>query len=192
MNVAEIQATLNNNGFYCGPADGVFGARTHGAVLAYQRAFDVGGAGDWLAVDGIVGALTQAALAHLPNIADHFQTDECRSKGDGSLIVHRELLDALETLRRSIGRSLPVLDVYRDPAHNHAVGGATNSMHMYGYAADLPQSLALHVGWVESLRLFSGIGDKDGIVAHVDLRHLAGSLNETPGATPTAPARWHY
>ena len=192
MDTAQLQQRLNDNGFYCGKVDGSYGARTRGQVLSFQSAYDVGGVGAWLSVDGIDGAHTDHALGALPLISDHFATTECRSKGDGSLVVHRQLLAALEWMRAAMGHPLPVLDVYRDPAHNHAVGGAPDSMHLYGFAFDIPQSLGLTVAWVETLRLFSGIGDKNGIVAHCDMRHLAGSLNHTPDATPTNPARWHY
>lgn len=192
MDTAQLQTTLNDNGFVCGPVDGIYGPRTHGAVAGYQLACNVGGPDRWLAVDGIDGAHTDLALVTLPAISDHFTCGECRSHGDGSLIVKRQLLDALEHLRASTGHPLPVLDVYRDPAHNAAVGGAVDSMHLYGFAADLPQTLQIPVDWIERLGLFSGIGDKNGIVAHVDLRHLAGSLNRTPDATPATPARWHY
>lgn len=53
--VKELQQMLNNAGFDCGKADGIFGAKTESAVAAFQSA-----AG--LAVDGKAGPQTLAAL----------------------------------------------------------------------------------------------------------------------------------
>lgn len=53
--VTSLQARLNGLGYDVGKADGVFGAKTKAGVMAFQR--DAG-----LAVDGIVGPRTAAAL----------------------------------------------------------------------------------------------------------------------------------
>ncbi|MCM8899788.1 peptidoglycan-binding protein [Caldicoprobacter algeriensis] len=53
--VVTLQRRLNELGYNCGAADGVFGSRTRQAVMAFQR--DNG-----LAVDGIVGPKTIAKL----------------------------------------------------------------------------------------------------------------------------------
>lgn len=192
-NPVDIQNQLNALAFPCGPADGVIGPRTQEAARRFQLAWNLG---PWLAVDGIAGPATQAALAQAIDsgrkLSPHFSVDELRSAGDGTCYVRRELLAALEQLRARYGRPLPIIDAYRDPAHNAAVGGAKDSMHQHGCAADLSTGLGLTVSWVQGLGLFSGIGDKNGLVAHVDVRHVLGAGNTTPGASPQAPARWHY
>ena len=53
--VTRLQTALNAQGYDCGAADGIFGAATEKAVRAFQK--DNG-----LAVDGIAGRDTQAAL----------------------------------------------------------------------------------------------------------------------------------
>lgn len=53
--VVTLQQTLNNLGYWCGTADGIFGAKTYAAVVKFQKA-------KGLAVDGIVGSKTRAAL----------------------------------------------------------------------------------------------------------------------------------
>lgn len=53
--VSELQLLLRNAGFDPGTIDGVFGARTHSAVIAFQRSRG-------LAQDGIVGIMTWTAL----------------------------------------------------------------------------------------------------------------------------------
>lgn len=186
MQNVEIQNRLNDFGFPCGKADGVIGPASKAAVQRFQRAFN----GTWLEVDGVPGPKTQEALTALPHLSPNFVVDELRSHGDGNCYVRRELLKALEDFRRRLNMPLHVIDAYRDPVHNKAVGGEPDSMHLYGLAADVPTIC----GWrlVMGLELFSGIGDRLGMISHVDMRHLAGSANHTPSATVKSPARWTY
>ncbi|MGI6188942.1 MAG: hypothetical protein GX041_08685 [Clostridiales bacterium] len=53
--VITLQKRLNELGFNCGKADGIFGPKTHSAVIAFQKA-------NSLYVDGIVGKNTRAKL----------------------------------------------------------------------------------------------------------------------------------
>jgi len=53
--VMEVQQALNQKGFWCGEADGIFGPNTYNAVLRFQRAAN-------LSADGIVGPQTKQAL----------------------------------------------------------------------------------------------------------------------------------
>lgn len=53
--VTKLQQALNDLGYDCGAADGIFGAKTAAAVRAFQ-------ADNGLAVDGIAGKATQEAL----------------------------------------------------------------------------------------------------------------------------------
>jgi hypothetical protein len=59
--VRQLQLLLRNAGFDPGSVDGVFGARTHDAVVAFQRSRG-------LAADGLAGPLTVAALTSAPAI----------------------------------------------------------------------------------------------------------------------------
>jgi peptidoglycan hydrolase-like protein with peptidoglycan-binding domain len=54
--VVELQRKLNALGFDCGAVDGVFGAKTESALIAFQKAAKIG-------VDGIYGPQTAKALA---------------------------------------------------------------------------------------------------------------------------------
>jgi len=53
--VVQLQQTLNNNDYWCGTADGIFGPKTYNAVIKFQK--DVG-----ITVDGIVGPQTRKYL----------------------------------------------------------------------------------------------------------------------------------
>jgi hypothetical protein len=53
----------------------------------------------------------------------------------------RELATQLEVLKRALGgAALHINSGYRSPNHNRNVGGATNSQHLYGRAADISVS----------------------------------------------------
>ena len=189
--VRAAQKAFNTCGFPCGKVDGEVGEATTAAVRRFQTAYAGGrDAGPLLKQDGVLGSKTVAAANQLPLLSPHFKAAEFRSKGDGSVAIRRELVLALEQLRAALsGRPLKIVSGYRDPAHNKKVGGATNSMHMHGLAADLEYPCT--VAEVRKLKLFSGIGHKNDRVRHVDLRHLS-EHNKTPSASLSNPTMWKY
>lgn len=189
--VRATQKAFNTCGFPCGKVDGEVGEATIAAVRRFQTAYAGGReAGALLKQDGVLGSKTVAAAKQLPLLSPHFKAAEFRSKGDGSVAIRRELVLALEQLRVALGgRPLKIVSGYRDPAHNKKVGGATNSMHMHGLAADLEYPCT--VAEVRKLKLFSGIGHKNDRVRHVDLRHLS-EHNKTPAASLSNPTMWKY
>lgn len=198
--VEQAQRLLNAHGFPCGTPDGIAGPKTAAAVRRFQAAF-AGGRKRLadLAVDGKLGAKTHRALAELPYLSPHFTTHELDSRGDGTCYVSRHLVHALEQLRDAIGEPLVIVSACRDREHNRRVGGASGSMHVPwdesgAFAADIRarNEAKLRIERVLAVGQFSGIGDRAGIVRHVDVRHLAGKRNRTPDATPERPARWHY
>lgn len=102
-------------------------------------------------------------------ISEHFVQEEFQSKGDGSVRVEARLVYRLEKLRAICGgRPLRIISGYRDPAHNVKVGGASNSRHLHGDAADIPRGYAT----VEQARAagFTGIGRSGPWATHVDAR----------------------
>lgn len=98
----------------------------------------------------------------------HFSVDELKCKHCGACFVVDELLALLERIRLAIGKPLPLRSAYRCPQHNHDVGGAANSQHVYGTAADLPTGLVPVE--VAAKAGASGIGIKGGYALHVDVR----------------------
>jgi len=192
--VKAIQTRLNRLGFGPMVEDGLNGPATRLGVARFQLAYNLD---NHLTVDGQYGPFTLAAMDEVEKrgrISPNFALNEVRSKGDRTAYVHRDLLDALETLRSRVGRPLTLVSGWRDIQHNRRVGGATSSQHTYGDAPELqrvkarfPRNSILTAGRAadfnrgyitldeaRDLRLFSGLGWRlDGgkrWVTHVDLR----------------------
>lgn len=97
---------------------------------------------------------------------------ECHC-GCGKSLVSRKLLYLLQCIRDDVGFRMDVNSGYRCIDHNKAVGGGTNSQHLYGMAADIKinstnQRDAL-VSSAESYG-FGGIGIYPTFV-HLDIRN---------------------
>jgi uncharacterized protein YcbK (DUF882 family) len=75
-------------------------------------------------------------------MTDNFSLPEFQSK-DGSdfpkeVIENlKEVATNLEVLRSHLGHSIYISSGYRSPSHNSKIGGAKNSMHLKGLAADI-------------------------------------------------------
>lgn len=140
IKVVELQADLYKVGFDPGGSDGVFGPRTEQAVKAFQKV-------NGLEVDGIVGPITQAKITERVNIkpapaldkqlSKNFNQREFACRHCGMVHVEPVLITKLQALRNAIGKPINVTSGYRCPIHNKNVGGATQSRHMQGQAADL-------------------------------------------------------
>jgi zinc D-Ala-D-Ala carboxypeptidase len=92
----------------------------------------------------------------------------------------------LEKLRKILGRSLGILSAYRCKRRNDEVGGAKDSMHLYGLAADLkvPRGKqGVYVNAATKVHQFrrGGIGVYPHGGVHVDMRGIIGR----------ARARWN-
>lgn len=133
----------------------------------------------------------------LPTASAHFSFAEfaCGCKGRYSncprIWTKRALLEALEVLRaKDYPRGITIISGCRCASHNKAVGGARNSQHLYGAAADVPYAASWRS--VRGLRQFAGIGrsGRTGMVRHVDRRDVSGA-NTTNGSR-TTPTVWNY
>jgi Peptidase M15/Putative peptidoglycan binding domain len=184
MSTRSVQQALRDIGWPV-QVDGVFGPRTRAAVRDFQRGYTF----EALGSSGRAGPRTRAALracvAGGGRCSEHFRFREFRSNGDGWITVDRALVRGLERYRRLLGKPVPIVSGYRDPAHNAAVGGARTSQHLFGNAADIPPALPPAV--VRDLRAFSGIGvdGATGLVRHVDVRHRGPNPTGGTVANPT-------
>jgi uncharacterized protein YcbK (DUF882 family) len=115
--------------------------------------------------------LKAASVGKRGQLSEHFRAAELWCPHCHACIVTDELVRFLERIRSALGNPLPIVSGYRCPRHNADVGGAADSQHMYGTAADIPRTrLDLHT--VASLGA-KGVGTRDGIVVHVDVRRGA-------------------
>lgn len=162
METKKIQYLLLYLDYNPGAADGIDGARTQTAVQEFQTEF--GG----LAVDGIAGKLTCAALRKA--VADGWKRPEaiensvatedfwneiqyftraeftCKCGGkycDGFPAEPAEAtVRALDEIRKRLGVPVTISSGLRCKQHNANQGGVSDSQHMYGLAADLHSSVS--------------------------------------------------
>jgi zinc D-Ala-D-Ala carboxypeptidase len=126
--------------------DGVFGAHTAAAVQGFQAAYG-------LSADGVAGPQTYAKIYELQDddcTPIHFtyseMDDGCGGSGfDGGAVSEAtarfnalRTMWQLEALRHALGdQPLYISSAFRSIPCNSSVGGASNSQHLYGTAADL-------------------------------------------------------
>ncbi|MFG2056786.1 D-Ala-D-Ala carboxypeptidase family metallohydrolase [Micromonospora sp. NPDC048930] len=183
--------------------DGIYGPETAAAVRRFQAAYG-------LRVDGIAGPQTFAKIYDLQDndcTPKHFSYSELDngcgvggwSGGPLSATATREkavrTMWKLEALRRSLGdKPLYVTSGFRSIACNRQVGGASDSQHLYGNAADIHSGTSSLCQVARSARYhgFSGLygpgyPDHNNHV-HVDSRRENNSdktSNTTSWSAPT-------
>lgn len=114
-------------------------------------------------------------------ISKYFSDTEFMSKdGDNSstpfpkTIVSPKLLELLDKIREEIGVPVLVNSGYRSPTHNKAVGGVSNSQHVFGTAADITikdkTKLKQLKEICDRLNPNGGVGLNYNTFVHVDVR----------------------
>jgi zinc D-Ala-D-Ala carboxypeptidase len=102
-------------------------------------------------------------------LSAHFTAAEFACAHCGVAVVRPRLVEVLERLREIVGgKPLAIRSGYRCPVHNHDVGGASNSQHMYGAAADLPGGYCTPAQARAAGAI--GVGRQGTWAVHVDVR----------------------
>lgn len=158
--------------------DGDFGPGTKAAVKRFQGAYG-------LKTSGVADSATRKALDKLEasDGTAHFKYSEFHSKdgaglGGGKVGKAevkenvRRMAYKLEAVRKKAGNApITINSGFRSIKHNSSVGGASNSQHMYGIAADIVISgkSVAQANTIARTSGFSGI-IKYGSFNHVDSR----------------------
>jgi Uncharacterized protein conserved in bacteria len=105
-------------------------------------------------------------------VAKDFKLSEFQCPHCLAVKLHPLLIERLQTIRDKVGKPVIVTSGYRCEVHNRRVGGAANSQHLYGKAADIyipgltiPQLAAVAEKYFQD----GGLGVYPGHV-HVDVR----------------------
>ena len=108
------------------------------------------------------------------NLSENFKVKEFRCKdGSDKILISGELVEILQKIRSHFGKAVNINSAYRTPSYNKKIGGATNSQHMYGTAADIringitPKAVA---DYAETLLLGTGGIGRYNTFTHVDVR----------------------
>jgi uncharacterized protein YcbK (DUF882 family) len=70
-------------------------------------------------------------------LSENFAAKEFACRCCGKVLVHPELVRKLQALRSAAGAPVVIASGYRCAGHNRECGGAVNSYHLYGMAADI-------------------------------------------------------
>lgn len=112
------------------------------------------------------------------DLSPHFSRGEFADRSTGDRYgPPEELVQVLERIRALRPAPLVILSGHRCCGRNAAIGGASESRHIAGDAADIAPGRAT-VSEAEAAGAV-GIGEKSGWAVHVDVR-------------PGPPARWSY
>lgn len=117
-------------------------------------------------------------------LSKNFKLREFQCKHCHAVKLCPELLRRLQAMREECGRAIIINSGYRCATHNKSVGGATNSQHLSGRAADIQisgYSVSQMVALAEKYFGKGGIGIGSNYI-HVDSRDAAGLKQ----------ARWRY
>ena len=104
------------------------------------------------------------------NLSEHFRASEfsCKDGSEEFLIADR-LIDILEAIRNHFNAPVKINSGYRTPSWNSKVGGAPNSYHCKGMAADI--KVKGHTS-KEVAEYASHIMEEGGVIRYTNFVHI--------------------
>lgn len=116
----------------------------------------------------------------------------------------QELASMLQSLREAWGGGIKVSSAYRCPKLNSAVGGASNSMHMQGYAADINPSNGDKAGFLKCVLEWAKTHNYDQIILeqcdskgipswiHIGVKHSSKGVRKQKLTAKKVNGKWAY
>lgn len=94
---------------------------------------------------------------------------ECQCGKCLETLINLDHVAKLQKLREDLNASIKINSAYRCPAHNAAIGGEKNSMHMKGHATDIVVQGMTPNEVADACEHFDGLGRYDTFT-HIDSR----------------------
>ena len=114
-------------------------------------------------------------------LSTNFRVREFKcNDGSDVVFISDALVNILQAVRTNFGKPVTINSAYRTPAYNKKVGGAAQSQHLYGMAADIvvagvePKKVA---AYVEKLMPTTGGIGIYSTFTHVDVRRAKSRWN---------------
>ena len=107
----------------------------------------------------------------MKNLSMHFNESEFICPCCGKYLIDNSLIYLLEAIREHFNKPVIINSGYRCELHNKNIGGAIDSKHLYGQAADI---VVLGINaidvykYVDQINKKGGLGKYDGYT-HVDV-----------------------
>ena len=152
MEVRQLQNLLQYLGYYEGKVDGIDGPLTQGGVEAFRKDNGMPALGAELE-EVLVGAVFHSKFKNATSSnkvatsgnwwgnIKHFRREEfackCGKCGGYPVEPKEAFVRKLDAFRERVGEPVYINSGIRCQQHNEAVGGANNSRHLYGDAADI-------------------------------------------------------
>lgn len=104
------------------------------------------------------------------NLSEHFKAKEFQCKdGNEYLLICKELLTILETIREYFNAPVIINSGYRTPSWNSKVNGASNSYHCKGMAADI---VVKRHNSQEVAKYADSIMEQGGVIRYTNFVHI--------------------
>lgn len=118
--------------------------------------------------------MSQYVKGKKSQLSPNFESTEFDCNGSGccsTTEIDPKLVEYLQKIRNYFGKAVTINSAYRCDKHNKKIGGATNSKHKYGQAADIKVSgvKPLKVAQYAEFIGVKGIGQYSNFV-HIDTR----------------------